>query len=85
VRDCTTTGTLSFLGLRCTGECKVRRASTFEALPLLHEELAGKFGQRHAADFIAPDRSDRNPVRSSSQKSFGCSQAAKCPPLGSRL
>src|SRR5215471_6478640 len=27
-------------------------------------------------------RSDRNAVRTSSAKSFGCSQAAKCPPLG---
>ena len=28
-------------------------------------------------------RSDRNPARTSSEKSCGCSQAAKCPPLGS--
>src|SRR4051812_35236463 len=29
--------------------------------------------------------SDRNAVRSSAQKSSGCSHAAKCPPLGSSL
>src|SRR6266404_2492074 len=27
------------------------------------------------------ERSDRKPARTSSEKSFGCSQAAKCPPL----
>ncbi len=32
-----------------------------------------------------PYRSDRKPARTSSEKSFGCSQAAKCPPLGSLL
>ena len=30
-------------------------------------------------------RSDRNPARSSSEKSCGCSQAAKCPPLARAL
>jgi hypothetical protein len=30
-------------------------------------------------------RSDRNPVRTSSEKSCGCSQAAKCPPLPTLL
>ena len=30
-------------------------------------------------------RSDRNAARSSSEKNFGCSHAAKCPPFGSRL
>ena len=30
-------------------------------------------------------RSGRKPARTSSEKAFGCSQAAKCPPLGSRL
>jgi hypothetical protein len=30
-------------------------------------------------------RSVRSPVRTSSEKSSGCSQAAKCPPLSSRL
>src|ERR1700730_7310324 len=30
-------------------------------------------------------RSDLKPARISSEKSFGCSQAAKCPPLGSLL
>ncbi len=32
-----------------------------------------------------PYRSDLKPARTSSEKSFGCSQAAKCPPLGSLL
>src|ERR1700731_3916584 len=32
-----------------------------------------------------PHRSELKPARSSSEKSFGCSQAAKCPPLGSLL
>ena len=32
-----------------------------------------------------PQRSDRKLARSSSEKTCGCSQAAKCPPLGSRL
>jgi hypothetical protein len=31
-----------------------------------------------------PYRSDRKPARSSSEKSFGCSQTAKWPPLGSK-
>jgi hypothetical protein len=30
-------------------------------------------------------RSDLKPVRSSSERNFGCSQAAKWPPLGSLL
>ena len=30
-------------------------------------------------------RSDLKPARSSSERNFGCSQAAKCPPLGSLL
>jgi hypothetical protein len=30
-------------------------------------------------------RSDLKPARTSSEKSFGCSQAAKWPPLGSLL
>ena len=30
-------------------------------------------------------RSDRKLARSSSERAFGCSQAAKCPPLGRRL
>src|SRR4029077_16516384 len=29
-----------------------------------------------------PYRSDRKPARTSSEKSLGCSHAAKCPPLG---
>src|SRR5277367_3369702 len=32
-----------------------------------------------------PYRRDRKPARTSSEKSFGCSQAAKCPPLSSLL
>ena len=39
----------------------------------------------YAADAAIPDRNDLKPARSSSEKSFGCSQAAKCPPLGSLL
>ena len=30
-------------------------------------------------------RSDLKPARISSDRNFGCSQAAKCPPLGSLL
>src|SRR5262245_65185737 len=30
-------------------------------------------------------RSDRKPARISSDRNFGCSKAAKCPPLGSLL
>ena len=32
-----------------------------------------------------PYRSDLKPARISSEKSCGCSQAAKCPPFGKRL
>jgi hypothetical protein len=32
-----------------------------------------------------PYRSDLKPARTSSEKSFGCSHAAKCPPLSSLL
>ena len=35
--------------------------------------------------FLQPYRSDLNAARNSSVNSFGCSHAAKCPPLGSRL
>jgi hypothetical protein len=38
-----------------------------------------------AANFAVYDRSDLNPARTSSEKSCGCSQAAKCPPFGKRL
>ena len=39
----------------------------------------------HAEIFQLDFRSDLKPARTSSEKSFGCSQAAKCPPLGSLL
>lgn len=39
----------------------------------------------HAADLANAERNDRKPARISSVRSFGCSNAAKCPPLVSRL
>src|ERR1700730_2388222 len=39
----------------------------------------------YAAAAATPARNDLKPARTSSEKSFGCSQAAKCPPLGSLL
>jgi len=39
----------------------------------------------HAAELSIHDRRDLKPARSSSESSFGCSNAAKCPPFGSRL
>jgi hypothetical protein len=37
------------------------------------------------AAFAKFDRSDRKPARTSSERSWGCSNAAKCPPLSSLL
>src|SRR5262245_56799665 len=34
---------------------------------------------------VSYGRSDLKPTRSSSLRNFGCSNAAKCPPFGSRL
>lgn len=39
-------------------------------------------GGASSTDYL---RSDLNPARTSSEKSCGCSQAAKCPPLSSLL
>jgi len=36
-------------------------------------------------DFSSYGRRDLKAVRSSSTRNWGCSQAAKCPPLGSLL
>src|SRR5262250_2796550 len=40
---------------------------------------------RYAANFVTAPRSDLKPPRISSESSCGCSNAAKCPPLGSLL
>src|ERR1700676_1362679 len=40
---------------------------------------------RDYAAFAKFDRSDRKPARTSSERSWGCSNAAKCPPLSSLL
>src|SRR2546425_7165232 len=37
------------------------------------------------SDFAMSDRSDLKPARTSSEKSCGCSQAAKCPPFSTLL
>ena len=64
------------------------RVETGEPLPL---KLSCYFANcqlalaKFISDFDMPDRSDRKPARTSSEKSFGCSQAAKWPPFLSLL
>ena len=50
-------------------------------MALIDADLRGRAGRSYPLS----ERSDRNPARTSSEKSCGCSQAAKCPPLGSLL
>jgi len=48
---------------------------------------AGSIDAPAASDAVLVSyvRSDRKPARISSDRNFGCSKAAKCPPLGSLL
>ena len=53
----------------------------------MHRFNNGRLGERShlLLSCEEPYRSDLKPARTSSERSFGCSQAAKCPPLGSLL
>ena len=54
----------------------VSRLSRHGAFPSRRQSLTA----RYAAEFTATDRSDLKPARRSSERSCGCSNAAKCPP-----
>src|SRR6185436_18316523 len=55
------------------------------ASPAAQECAAGPTGVNHLAAVALAFRRDLNAARTSSEKTFGCSHAAKCPPLSGRL
>jgi hypothetical protein len=63
---------------------RVRLSAGFGAAERLGVEPLGRPAERGHVHTVGY-RSVRSPVRTSSEKSSGCSQAAKCPPLSSWL
>ena len=56
--------------------------ATSQDIPCRLEHLQGRTSEHPLLRYL---RSDLKPARTSSEKSCGCSHAAKCPPLGSLL
>ena len=72
----------------CGATRDVRFVPKADIVPQKKDRLAAvspDFARYARRSFQIDLRSGLNPARTSSERSFGCSQAAKCPPLSSLL